>query len=302
MRRREPPLTRPDPSPSLWAYRMHRLWLTPLFHRLLRAGVPTLILAGTVVWTVADQARLQALLDSAAELRRAFEERPEFMVEILAVEGAEPELAQAVRDAMPLSLPISSFDLDLPSLQDQAEQLDAVARAQLRVRPGGVLAVTIEARRPALLWRMPQSLTLIDAGGHRVAAASSRADWPDLPLVTGVGANDAAAEALALFAAAEPLHDRVRGLVRQGERRWDIVLTRNQRIQLPETGAIPALERLIALDQARNILERDVLRVDLRHPRRPTLQLGPTAHAARVDATNGIVADLQAASTESARP
>jgi hypothetical protein len=44
-------------------------------------------------------------------------------------------------------------------------------------------------------------------------------------------------EALALVAAARPAVPRLRGLVRMGERRWDLVLDRDQRILLPETRA-----------------------------------------------------------------
>ena len=80
-------------------------------------------------------------------------------------------------------------------------------------------------------------------------------------------------EALDLIAAAEPLSARLRGLVRMGERRWDVVLDRDQRIMLPETEAVQALERVIAMDQAVDMLERDLVAVDLRLPHRPTLRM-----------------------------
>jgi hypothetical protein len=75
-----------------------------------------------------------------------------------------------------------------------------------------------------------------DAGddtGHRVASLLARSDRPDLPLIAGEGA-DAAAEALEVLAAAGPLIPRLRGLVRVGDRRWDLVLDRDQRILLPD--------------------------------------------------------------------
>jgi cell division protein FtsQ len=74
------------------------------------------------------------------------------------------------------------------------------------------------------------------------------------------------AEALALFAAAGPLGDRVRGLVRVGERRWDVVLDRDQRILLPETGAVQALEQVLALDAARTCSTATSCVVDMRLP------------------------------------
>lgn len=65
--------------------------------------------------------------------------------------------------------------------------------------------------------------------------------------------------------------------MRNGDRRWDLILDRNQRILLPETRPVAALERLMALDQANDLLGRDVLAVDLRTDHRPTLRLAPSA-------------------------
>ncbi len=58
-----------------------------------------------------------------------------------------------------------------------------------------------------------------------------------------------------------------------GERRWDVVLTRDQRIMLPERDAVRALERVIVLDQVQDMLERDVVAVDMRLAERPTIRM-----------------------------
>ena len=54
---------------------------------------------------------------------------------------------------------------------------------------------------------------------------------------------------------------------------------RDQRIQLPQDNPVSALGRLIALDQAEDLLARDVKTVDLRLKTRPTLRLAPQALA-----------------------
>jgi cell division protein FtsQ len=87
-------------------------------------------------------------------------------------------------------------------------------------------------------------------------------------------------EALDLYLAAAPLGTRLRGIQRMGERRWDIVLDREQRILLPETGALQALERVIAIDIAQDVLSRDIARVDMRLGARPTVQMNPSATSA----------------------
>ena len=87
----------------------------------------------------------------------------------------------------------------------------------------------------------------------------------------------AVAEALAIDAVSGPIRARVRGYERMGARRWDVVMDRGQRILLPETGAVQALERAIAMQQAVQMLDRDLLSVDLRLPHRPTVRMTEAA-------------------------
>ena len=62
-----------------------------------------------------------------------------------------------------------------------------------------------------------------------------------------------------------------------GERRWDVVLDRGQRILLPVDHPVRALERVIVLDQGSELLERDVVAVDMRLGERPTLRMSSDA-------------------------
>ncbi len=268
---------RRDPAPTKWAYRMQRLWLTPLFRVLFRVGLPVLVVGAVAAIYLASDARRTALVTAVSDLREAFEHRPEFMVGLISVEGASPELAEAIRGRIDLKLPESSFDIDLDAVRAKIEDLDAVAKAELRVRSGGVLQVLITERMPVVVWRLDERIEMLDETGHRVAGLAARADRADLPLIAGAGADLAAGEALEIFAAAQPILPRVRGLVRMGERRWDLVLDRNQKIMLPAVNAVAALERLIALDKAEDLLARDVLTVDLRNDKRPVLRLAPYA-------------------------
>jgi cell division protein FtsQ len=110
-----------------------------------------------------------------------------------------------------------------------------------------------------------------------VRPAETRAAHPELPLVAGEGADQAAAEALALLRAAGPLGSRVRGLVRISQRRWDLVLDRGQRIQLPQKQPVQALERVLLMHKAQDLLERDLALVDMRLADRPTIRMSEAA-------------------------
>jgi cell division protein FtsQ len=275
------PVMRRDPAPSRMAYRMQRLWLTPLFRTFLRHGLPALAVILFVGIWLGNAERRDALIAQFQSLKTEIEHRPEFMVSMTSIEGASPALGDAVRSMLHLSFPVSSFDLHLKAIRAKVEALDAVASAEVRVVGGGVLQVTIHERKPAMVWRSRQGLELVDATGHRVAGLTQRAARADLPLIAGAGAEKAVPEAQAIFAAAGPLAPRIRGLVRVGERRWNVVLDRDQRILLPETDPVAALERVIALDQAQGLFFHDVTTVDMRLPNRPTLRLSAAAFDAR---------------------
>lgn len=268
---------RRDNAPSRWAYRFERLMLTPLFRFTLRVVVPFAVVAGaTTVW-LSDDTRRESLNMAINDLRRDIATRPEFMVSAMTIDGASQNTSEDIRELLSIDFPISSFDLELPQLQARVEELPAIANVALRVRPGGILQLNVMERTPVVVWRTHEGLHLVDPEGYVTGPAVARATHPRKPLIAGEGADLHVTEALRLFAAAAPLSNRVIGLVRVGERRWDLVLDREQRIKLPEQGAVEALDRVVALNHAEELLERDIKVVDMRLADRPTVQL--TEHA-----------------------
>lgn len=266
-----------DPAPSRLAYRLNRLWLTPSLRRSLTVGLPAFLIALTLGLVVADPVRQAELRASIGALYDNVIDRPEFQIETLDLGPMSLELRAAVIARLDVTFPISSFRLDLEAMRREIEALDAVKSADLRLIPGRKLSVHIVERKPAVVWRHGGGLELLDGEGHRIARLRARGGRADLPLIAGRGAEARVPEALDILAAAAPLESRLRGLVRIGERRWDLVLDRDQRILLPESGAVRAVERVIALDHAQDLLARDLVVVDLRQPERPALRLSPGA-------------------------
>ena len=270
---------RRDPAPSVWSYRYQRLMLTPFYRRLIRIGIPLGVMALTTLLWLSSEANRATLAATVEHLKDKVQQRPEFMITSVEITGADRALTAAIGEIARLDLPVSSFDLDLDALRGTVTALTAVRSAELRVHPGGRLEVQVVQRVPVAVWRYADGLRLIDAEGVMTGMITERADRSDLPLIAGDGAKDAIDEALALFAAAAPIAPRVRGLVRMGERRWDMVLDGDARILLPTEGAVPALERVIALHRAQEMLDRDISVVDMRLEDRPTIRLNPPALA-----------------------
>jgi cell division protein FtsQ len=276
-KRPDPTVPKADPAPSRWSYRLHRLWLTPVFRKLVHVGAP--FTAALVVGTVylSDEARRESIVLAIADLREEIHTRPEFMVNLMAVDGAGEGVNEDIREIVPVDFPISSFDLDLEQIRSDIIGLSAVKEASVRIRNGGILQIDVLERQPVALWRSDETLDLVDREGVRLGPVEARTARGDLPLIAGAGAEARIDEALKLFAAAAPLSSRMRGLVRMGERRWDLVLDRGQRIMLPEDGPVQALERVIALSAAQDMLARDLVAVDMRLAQRPTIRMNAEA-------------------------
>jgi cell division protein FtsQ len=264
-----------NPAHSRWAFRLQRLWLTPLFRKAVRYGLPLFVLGMALGLYLSEQDRRDTLVSHYSAAKDAFQQRPEFMVKLMAVDGASAEVAEDIREIMALDFPVSSFDLELAEMRKRTLELDAVADADLQIKPGGILHFQITQRQPAIVWRRADGLEVLDRSGARVGPLEARADRADLPLIAGEGADKAAVEALRLLAVARPVRDRVRGLVRVGERRWNLVLDKGQVVMLPEFGAVAALERVMARAQVQDMLERRVEVIDMRNPARPTIRVAP---------------------------
>jgi cell division protein FtsQ len=280
---------RRDPAPTRWNYRYQRLMLTPLFRASVRIGLPVLlILLITAGWFSKDANR-QLLATTLSDWTEAFQNRPAFMVAGMQVTGADSDLTAAILTDLQLTFPVSSFDLSLDDIRAAVIAYAAVKDATVGVQtggspggatqPGGTLVIAVTQREPVAVWRYQDDLWLIDAEGVTTGLLTARVDRSDLPLIAGDGAKDVIGEALALFQAAGPISDRVRGLVRMSERRWDLVLDRDQRILLPHDNPIAALQRVMALNEARDMLDRDILAVDMRNAARPTIRLSQPAVA-----------------------
>ena len=262
-----------DPAPSRVKYKLQRLWLTPVYRALIRTGLPVLfVLVALLAW-LRDPAVQQKIVTYFDEARAAVELRPEFMVKQMRIQGTSDSVDKLVRDSLVVDFPVSSFHLDLEALKSAVESIEAVETASILVGAKGVLEVGVVERVPALVWRGKEGLILLDANGQKSGRLISRLDRADLPLTAGPGVEGNIPQALEIFRKLSPIAGRVRGLMRVGERRWDVVLDRNQVIRLPEDQPIAALGRVLALHRAQDILNRDIVAVDIRDGRKPILRL-----------------------------
>jgi len=198
---------------------------------------------------------------------------PIFKVVNLSVISEDPNVIEKISSTLALNFPISSLDIDVEVLRLKVESIDLVESASVRLTSNGLVEVDVNIRKPVAIQRLGTRLMLIDARGVKVDEVLSRSQRLDLPLLVGKGAEKCVDEALHLLLEIKDLVSRVRGLVRVGERRWDVILNRGQVILLPEKNPLNAIRKIISLQEGQKILDRNISYLDFRNINRPVLGL-----------------------------
>lgn len=129
------------------------------------------------------------------------------------------------------------------------------------------LVVAIDEAVPMAIWRHDGAIRVIDRHGTILAEVFTD-HMPDLPLVTGAGAETEAAALFDFLAAAPTIGQKTTAAHRIGERRWNLTLANGVVVLLPEADVPEALNRLADLEVSQQITARAIERIDLRLPDR----------------------------------
>ena len=262
-----------DPAPSRVAYRIMRLLLIPRLRLIFTLGFPSLLIFCATLGLFINVNVWENISAIKKDLKLAFVERPEFMIKVASIDGSSDELANEIREILPLDFPVSYFDLDIKYLHKVVNEIPAVASAAIKISAGGVLQINVAEKSPAFIWRKDNVMSVIDETGSFIRIANSRVDYPKLPLVVGEAADLAVSEISSLMQANEYFKDHVRAFIRVGERRWDLILENNVRIMLPQREFLAAFDRLMLMNEAGQLLSGRLSNIDMRLVVRPTVRV-----------------------------
>lgn len=262
-----------DPAPSRVAYRIMRLLLIPRLRLIFTLGFPSLLIFCATLGLFININVWENISSIKKDLKLAFVERPEFMIKVASIDGSSDELANEIREILPLDFPVSYFDLDIKYLHKVVNEIPAVASAAIKISAGGVLQINVAEKSPAFIWRKGNVMSVIDETGSFIRIANSRVDYPKLPLVVGETADLAVSEISSLMQANEYFKDHVRAFIRVGERRWDLILENNVRIMLPQREFLAAFDRLMLMNEAGSLLSGRLSNIDMRLVVRPTVRV-----------------------------
>ena len=252
------------PRPSKIRYRLERVWLRLWFRKL------TLYLSLILVFSIFCLLIFIYFNDwiKLKEYKNYFKnyifERPELSVSKLEIKTANLDLVNQINAILKLSFPINSINLDINNIQKIINKIDSVESSNVRIKDSGVLLVEVIERKPVAVYRDNDELSLIDLKGHKINNIFSRSDRKDLPLVVGTEGNFQVKEALEIYQLLSINLNEIRGLIRIGKRRWDIIFNNNKRIKLPEKNPKRSLRKFLSSDKSYLISSNDFSIIDLR--------------------------------------
>lgn len=200
-----------------------------------------------------------------------------FKLDKVHVQGA-PDMAKAdILRASGLYKNEPVLDMDLDEVRARVEAVGWVKEAKVvRLLPD-TLVLHVVPRQTLAVWQHGGVAQVIDDEG-RVIREADPGRFPDLPLVVGAGANEAAGVIMPIMRTRPHLLERTEALVRVDGRRWDLRLKDGSLIQLPAVGEDSALIQLDQLNERSRVLELGFERIDLRDSE--TIAIRPRHEAA----------------------
>jgi cell division protein FtsQ len=238
-------------------------------------------LAGIVMFAGVAIAGATWLGSSLFDVREAFARTADgaaasvgFEIAAIEVAGVSGARADEVRELVVPEGRHSILSLDPADVRARVESLDWVAGARVRRLWPSTIEIDVERRQAYARWQEEGEISVIDYNGERLLAERA-ADHPELPLVVGAGAGPAAEPLLIALENLPNVRDRLKALVRVGDRRWNVELESGITIALPEEGAAHALEQLEDLHTRHALLDRPLAQIDMRAVGRVAVRVHP---------------------------
>ena len=260
------------PAPSKIRYRLERVLLRRWFKRFTNflTIIAIIFIASYFLFILLSEYFKLKNLESF--LNTHVFERPELSVSSVEIKNANSDLVNQINAILKLSFPISSMKIDINSLQEIINSIDSVETSSIRITDNGVLIVEVIERIPVAVFRENSQLALIDIKGYKISNIFSRSDRKDLPLIAGFKGNLQAREALEIYKILFPNLHKIQGLIRIGQRRWDIIFKNNTRIKLPEKNPKNSLKKFLNSDLKKFISSKDFMIIDLRFTNKTILR------------------------------
>lgn len=190
-------------------------------------------------------------------------------IQIAGLVHQEPDVVLAAIGVRPGA---SLIGFDANTARNTLAKLDWVAEAKVQRLFPNQLQISLAERVPFAVWQRSGLYYVIDKSGANIGGMNPGL-LSSLPLITGEGADVAAAELVNHLEAYPELVLKLKAAARVGKRRWTLYLDNGVKIALPETNFGEAIERVVALDKQQQILSKGVEMLDMRQAGQMTVTI-----------------------------
>jgi cell division protein FtsQ len=203
-----------------------------------------------------------------------------FSVASIEIRGLAEADSTEISDRIDVTQSSSLLFVDAEKARARIAEIPWVSDVTVKKLYPNRIVVALNERSPYALWQDEGRLKVVDKTGS-VMSDTLQPRHAGLPLVVGAGADKRLEEAVALMNSAPSIRPRIRAAVLVAERRWNLITVDGIEILLPEENPQGALARVAELQDAKKLLDRDLVVVDTRVPERLFVRLSDTAATAR---------------------
>jgi cell division protein FtsQ len=203
-----------------------------------------------------------------------------FSVASIEIRGLAEADSTEISDRIDVTRASSLLMLDAEKARARIAEIPWVADVTVKKLYPNRIVVSLTERQPFALWQDDGRIKVVDKSGA-VMSDTLQPRHAGLPLVVGAGADKRLQEAVALMNAAPTIRPRIRAAVLVAERRWNLITVDGIEILLPEENPLAALTRIAELQDAKKLLDRDLVAIDTRVPDRLFVRLSDAAAAVR---------------------
>ncbi len=227
------------------------------------AGVITVLAGSVQLWQWHRSGTLQEVAAMPGELWHAALAGAGLRIEQVYVHGRSHASTEQVAAAIAAPRGSSLLAVNLADVRSELMKIPEVKRAQVRRELPSKLHVTLHERTPEVLWQHEGKHTLMDREGVVLDAAKYGRNQRYL-VVVGADAPPHLPALLSMLASEPVMAAEVKAAVRVGARRWNLVLTNDTTVMLPEQDSEFAWQRFAKLAKEKALLTHAVRSVDMR--------------------------------------
>ena len=205
--------------------------------------------------------------DISTRLNRELEEHG-FIVEDIELYGRKHTSLASVHEVLDIGGGEGILSVDIDALRERLNALPWVKSAMVHRQVPNRISIKLMEHEPAVIWQTKGRHYLVSTEGEIIDAPVS--GFSHLPIAIGDNAFQTAPSFVKQLSSAAPeVFARLKAVVREGNRRWTLMLDdldAGIEVKLPEGDVSAALDRLLQLMLEEKILDKNLAVLDLRQP------------------------------------